>query len=67
MVTHLLSLHQYTFTVLLDENHLFERENPGLPGDARYHAFLLDKYNRPLVVGNPIVYPALLKIIEKQL
>lgn len=66
MVTHLLSLHHYSFIVLLDENHRFEKENPGLPEDARFHAFFLDKTNRPLVIGDPIVYPSLLKIIEKQ-
>lgn len=67
LVIHMLSMLNYDFKILLDNNNLFLKSNPVIPKDSRYHAFLIDKGGKPKVIGDPVVYPSLMKLIKKQL
>ena len=40
-------------TIFYDLDGSFERSNPNLPKDERFHTFLLDKNNKVILVGNP--------------
>lgn len=64
-VRHMLSLENHSYPIIVDETGCFERLNPGLPSDIRFHSFLLGKDNRPLVIGDPVKYPSILRLIRK--
>ena len=44
----------FPFPVLVDSANVFEKENPQIPHDPRFHVFLLDKENKIRLVGNPL-------------
>lgn len=41
-------------TVYIDQSGSFAHNNPFIPDDPIYHAFLLDLDNHPIFIGNPI-------------
>lgn len=61
---HLLSIQRLPFPVWIDVKESFMKENPELPSDSRFHSFLLDKQNRPVVIGDPVKYPPILELIK---
>ena len=58
---------QYRHPVFYDLDGSFERLNPHLPQDERFHTFLLDKNNKVVVVGNPVHNEKLKKLYLKAL
>ena len=53
---------RYNHTVFYDLDGSFERLNPHLPKNERFHTFLLDENNRIILIGNPIGNPKLKKL-----
>jgi len=53
---------RFHYTVFYDLDGSFERLNPHLPKDERFHTFLLDENNMVIVVGNPVHNPKLKKL-----
>jgi len=45
----------------------FERLNPHLPKDERFHTFLLDENNKVILVGYPVNNPKLKELYLKEL
>lgn len=44
----------FPFDVFLDYEGVFSKSNPKLPRiDARFHTFLLNKHNQPVMIGDP--------------
>ena len=43
----------FPYPIYLDFNKSFEKANPGLPDDKRFHSFLLDRDGHPVFIGNP--------------
>ena len=64
VVRHVISLEHHSYPIIVDETGFFERLNPGLPSDNRFHSFL-DKDNKPLIIGDPVNYPSVLRLIRK--
>ena len=44
----------YGQTVFYDIDGSFERLNPHLPKNERFHTFLLDEHNKVILVGSPV-------------
>lgn len=65
VVRHVISLEHHSYPIIVDETGFFERLNPDLPSDNRFHSFLLDKDNKPLIIGDPVNYPSVLRLIRK--
>lgn len=40
--------------IYVDVNKAFQKQNPSIPRDMRFHYFLLDNDGKPLLIGNPI-------------
>ena len=53
---------QYEFTIFYDLDGSFERINPQLPQNEKFHIFLLDDNNKVIIVGNPVNSPKLMKL-----
>lgn len=47
------------FSVYVDESNLFGKINYVIPKDRQYHTFLLDKDNKVLLAGNPLLGPTI--------
>lgn len=45
----------YSFPVFIDVNGSFMDNNGSIPADLRFHSFLIDSYNYPVFVGNPLM------------
>ena len=43
----------YPYALYVDIDGSFEKANPGLPDDKRFHSFLLDRDGHPVFIGNP--------------
>jgi hypothetical protein len=56
-----------SFPVIIDEAGDFSRLNPHIPADKRLHAFLLDKDNRVVLVGNPLGNAPLWELYKEQI
>jgi hypothetical protein len=56
-----------SFSVIIDEAGDFPRLNPHIPADKRLHAFLLDKDNRVILVGNPLGNEKLWELYKEQI
>ena len=54
-------------TVFYDLDGSFERLNPHLPKDERFHTFLLDENNKVILVGYPVNNPKLKELYLKEL
>ena len=50
---HLLKEMHFRHTVFYDTDGSFERLNPFLPKNERFHTFLLDEDNKVVLIGNP--------------
>jgi hypothetical protein len=59
----------FEYPIYVDENRIFEEQNPTIPKNKRMHCFLLDKDNKVILIGNPIrnkkVESLFFEIIEK--
>lgn len=66
-IAHLLELYNYPFPVFLDKSHSFRKENGFIPDDARFHAFLTDQANRPVLVGDPVRSKKIRQLFEPML
>ena len=60
-----LRLQKLSFPIYIDSNHTFERINPCIPVDRRLHAFLLNRDNEVVLIGDPINNPALWDLYAK--
>lgn len=60
-----LSLQKLRFPIYIDSDHTFERINPCIPVDRRLHAFLLDRDNEVVLIGDPINNPVLWDLYAK--
>lgn len=60
-----LLLQKLLFPVYIDSDHTFERINPYIPVDLRLHAFLLDRDNEVVLIGDPINNPVLWDLYAK--
>lgn len=47
------------FPVFVDENDVFGKVNKTIPQEPKYHTFLIDKNNKVLLTGNPLMGPAI--------
>jgi thiol-disulfide isomerase/thioredoxin len=56
-----------SFPVIIDETGDFPSLNPQIPADKRLHAFLLDKDNKVVMVGNPLGNEPLWKLYKEQI
>ena len=43
----------YPYALYVDTKGVFEKANPGLPDDKRFHSFLLDRDGHPVFIGKP--------------
>ena len=50
----LLQHKDYPFPVYVDIDNDFEKMNAFIPRDSRFHTFLLDGSNKPVIVGDPL-------------
>lgn len=66
-IVHLLDVYDYPFPIFLDKNHSFRKENSFIPGDARFHAFLIDRSRHPVMVGDPTRSEKLRRLFEQAL
>ena len=66
-IAHLLETYQYPFPVYLDKEHSFRKENGFIPDDSRFHAFLTDRFHRPVFVGDPVRSDRLRQLFEQAL
>jgi hypothetical protein len=55
-----------SFPVIVDEG-VFPKLNPHIPADKRLHAFLLDKNNKVVMVGNPLGNEKLWELYKDQI
>lgn len=60
-----LRLQKLSFPIYIDSDHTFERINPCIPVDRRLHAFLLNRDNEVVLIGDPINNPALWDLYVK--
>lgn len=51
--------------IYIDTANVFLTENPQVPDISALHTFLLDKDNKVLMVGNPIINPEIRKLFWK--
>lgn len=54
----------YTFPVYLDDLQLFRKNNPFIPNDIRFHSFFVDAENVVQVVGDPVLSPNIMNLIN---
>lgn len=66
-IMHLLETYKYPFPVFIDKNHSFRKENSFIPDDTRFHAFLLDRLHRPVMVGDPARSEKIRRLFEQVL
>lgn len=57
----------FCHSVLIDDKYIFRKSNPQIPEDALYHTFLLDKYNKVILVGNPLHSEKIKKLFYQRL
>ena len=61
----------FDYPVILDNVYEFKKKNPHLPQNSQLHTFLLDKENKVILVGNPLINIKIeemfYKIIEEEL
>lgn len=50
----LLQHRDYPFPVYVDVENDFEKMNSFIPRNPRFHTFLVDRYNNPIIVGDPL-------------
>ncbi len=63
----MLKNYEFDYPVYYDLEGEFERLNPGLPKDVRFHTFLLDPQNRVAVVGSPVRNEKLWKLYRDEM
>ncbi len=51
--------------IYVDTAMLFKKQNPNLPGDKLYHAFLIDERDNILLVGNPVVNKKVKELFDR--
>lgn len=66
-IVHLLGTYKYPFPVYIDKSHSFRKENSFIPDDTRFHAFLLDGCNHPVMVGDPARGQKIQRLFEQAL
>lgn len=59
-----LQLRELAIPVYIDSCHLFGKINPQIPADRRLHAFLLNRNNEVVLIGNPVNNPQLWALYE---
>lgn len=57
----------YPYPLYVDYGGSFRRENACIPDDDRLHCFLMDKDNRPVFIGNPLLSHELWVLFENAL
>ena len=57
-----LKIERFDYPVFVDQDGSFVKQNPKLPKNKQLHAFLLDKNNKVVMVGNPLYSPALWRL-----
>lgn len=55
-------LENMDFPIYIDINKSFSKQNQCIPTDNRFHYFLLDSFNNPVYVGNPLNSESLMKL-----
>ena len=58
---------RFHYTIFYDLDDSFERLNPHLPKNERFHTFLLDENNKVILIGNPTQNLKLKKLYIKEL
>ncbi len=61
------ALYDIDFPIYFDRNDCFGRMNTFIPAQAMYHTFLLDKDNRIVFIGDPLVNNKLMALFRKSL
>lgn len=62
-----LKMQSLQFPVYIDKYDEFRRLNPCLPKNMNLHAFLLDKNNKVVLVGNPLINEAMWALFKSTL
>lgn len=57
----------FEFPIYDDSNSAFMELNPTVPKDSRFHSFLLDEYDKVILVGNPARSPQILDLYMEML
>ena len=57
------ALHDYSLYLDLDGR--FLKENPRMPSDSRFHCFLLNREGNPIFVGDPAANPKMRRLFSK--
>lgn len=50
--------------IYIDVNNIFQKQNPSIPRDLRFHCFLLNNDGKPLLVGNPITSDRIMRLLQ---
>lgn len=50
--------------IYVDVNKAFQKQNPSIPRDMRFHYFLLDNDGKPLLIGNPITSDKIMRLLQ---
>lgn len=50
--------------IFVDVNKAFQKQNPSIPRDMRFHYFLLDNDGKPLLIGNPITSDKIMRLLQ---
>lgn len=66
-IVHLLDVYGYPFPIYMDKNHSLRKKNSFIPDDVRFHAFLTDRSNHPVMVGDPVRSEKLRQLFEQTL
>ena len=59
--------YELSFPVIIDEESRFPKLNPHIPTNRQLHAFLLDKNNKVVLVGNPLGNESLWELYREQI
>lgn len=50
--------------IYVDVNKAFQKQNPSIQRDMRFHYFLLDNDGKPLLIGNPITSDKIMRLLQ---
>ena len=53
------------YPVYIDPNNDFEKSNPFIPKESRYHTMIVDKNNKVVMVGNPLSGDKMYEVFKK--
>lgn len=67
ILTSNLKFQSLPYPIYIDKHNEFQQLNKKLPEDSRYHAFLLDKNNHIVLVGNPLASDAMWSLFKSTL